>query len=292
MARPLADAYPDIPDGMTGDVKEITYKAADGLNIPAILTLPPGQSAQKLPLVVLPHGGPEAVDRPGFDWTAQAFASRGYAVLQPNYRGSYGYGAEFRDAGFGQYGRKMQTDVSDGVGFLSAQGIVDPKRVCIVGASYGGYVALAGVTLQHGFYRCAASYGGVSDPQALLIRNRKREGQEYRDSSTRYWEKYLGIDSPMSPALDSISPLKHAAQADAPILLVHGVNDTLVPIVQSEDMEYALKKAGKPVGLVRLEGEDHSLSTSATRLQMLTVMVAFVEKYNPPDSIKGLAAAH
>jgi dipeptidyl aminopeptidase/acylaminoacyl peptidase len=291
-ARPLADARPDIPDGMTGDVKEITYKAADGLNISAILTLPPGQSAQKLPLVVLPHGGPEAVDRPGFDWWAQAFASRGYAVLQPNFRGSYGYGAGFRNAGFGEWGRKMQTDVSDGIGFLGAQGVVDPKRVCIVGADYGGYVALAGVTLQHGIYRCAASYGGVSDPEALLIRNRKREGREYRDSMTRYWEKYLGVDSPTSPVLDAISPLKHAAQADAPILLIHGVNDTVVPIDQSEDMEYALTKAGKQVGLVRLEGEDHWLSGSATRLQMLTVMVAFVEKYNPPDTIKNDAAAH
>ncbi len=291
-ARPLADARPDIPDGMTGDVKEITYKAADGLNIPAILTLPPGLPAQHLPLVVLPHGGPEAVDRPGFDWWAQAFASRGYAVLQPNFRGSSGYGGEFRNAGFGQYGRKMQTDVSDGVGFLSAQGIVDSKRVCIVGAAYGGYVALAGVTLQHGIYRCAASYGGVSDPEALILLDRKKAGREYRDSMTRYWEKYLGVDSPTSPLLDSISPLKHAAQADAPILLVHGVNDTVVPIDQSEDMEYALKKAGKLVGLVRLEGEDHWLSTSATRLQMLTVMVAFVEKYNPPDTIKDQAAAH
>src|SRR6202007_2715282 len=128
-----------------------------------------GREAKGLPLVVMPHGGPEAHDRPGFDWWAQAFASRGYAVFQPNFRGSDGSGDAFRDAGFGQWGRKMQTDISDGVAELARRGIVDPKLVCIVGASYGGYAALAGVTLQHGLYRCAVSYAGVANMDSMQI---------------------------------------------------------------------------------------------------------------------------
>jgi len=117
--------------------KPIRYKAADGLEITGYLTLPKGRDAKALPLVVLPHGGPAARDEPGFDWWSQALASRGYAVLQPNFRGSQGFGQAFLTAGFGQIGRKMQTDLSDGVRFLAAQGTVDPKRVCVVGASYG-----------------------------------------------------------------------------------------------------------------------------------------------------------
>ncbi|HLI79976.1 MAG TPA: prolyl oligopeptidase family serine peptidase, partial [Candidatus Binataceae bacterium] len=248
-AKPLADAYPDIPDGMVGEVKEIHYKAADSLVIPAVLTLPPGRAAHALPLVVLPHGGPEAVDRPDFGWWAQAFASRGYAVLQPNFRGSDGYGVQFRNAGFGEWGRKMQTDLSDGIGFLAGEGIVDPKRVCIAGGSYGGYAAIAGVTLQHGIYRCAASYGGVSDPEALLRRDRQRAGREYMDAMMRFWDSYLD-NRDGSHSYDALSLVGHAAQADAPILLIHGKRDTVVPIAQSEDMQSALKSAGKPVEFV------------------------------------------
>jgi len=281
-AKPLADAYPDIPDGMVGEVKAINYKAADGLMIPAILTLPTGRAARALPLVVLPHGGPEAVDRPGFDWWAQGFASRGYAVLQPNFRGSDGYGIQFRNAGFGEWGRKMQTDLSDGISFLASEGIVDPKRVCIAGGSYGGYAAIAGVTLQHGIYRCAASFGGVTDPGTLMRRNEDRAGRAYVDAMMRFWDSYLD-NRDGSRSYGALSLVSHAVDADAPILLIHGDRDTVVPLAQSENMKSALKRAGKPVEFVRLDGEDHWLSASATRLQMLKAMVAFVEKYNPPD---------
>jgi dipeptidyl aminopeptidase/acylaminoacyl peptidase len=291
-AEPLADDYPGIPDGMIGDVRMFDYRAADGLSLQGVLTLPPGRPVHNLPVIVMPHGGPEARDRVHFDWWAQAFAAHGYAVFQPNFRGSSGYGMEFRNAGFGQWGRKMQTDVSDGLAALAAQGIVDPKRACIVGASYGGYAALAGVTLQHGLYRCAASYGGLADPyellKALFKAHNTRGVHRYADPSMRYTESYLGVDSTLNDTLQTISPKEHAADADAPILLMHGKNDTVVPIEQSEDMEAALKRAGKAVELVELDGEDHWLSRSATRLQMLKTMMTFVEKYDPPE----IAVAH
>lgn len=146
-----------------GPISRFEYVARDGQALDGVLTLPPGKKAENLPLVMLPHGGPHAQNRVQFDWWAQAFASRGYAVLQPNFRGSTNRDDAFRRAGYGEWGGKMQSDLSDGVKALADKGIVDPKRACIVGASYGGYAALAGVTLQQGIYRCAVSVAGVSD---------------------------------------------------------------------------------------------------------------------------------
>jgi dipeptidyl aminopeptidase/acylaminoacyl peptidase len=286
-AVPMADDYPGIPDDMIGHTEMIDYRAGDGLAMQGVLTLPPGRDPHNLPVVMLPHGGPEARDRVHFDWWAQAFAARGYAVFQPNFRGSSGYGIAFRNAGFGQWGRKMQTDISDGLAALTAKGIVDPHRACIVGASYGGYAALAGVTLQHGLYRCAASYGGVSDMRDMIYAAKAKDRgdtQHYADPAMRFWLSYLGADSPDDRALNAISPQAQAKNADAPVLIVYGQNDTVVPPDQSRDMASALKSAGKPVELVALHGEDHWLSRSDTRLQMLKAMVAFVEKYNPPDT--------
>ena len=283
-STPLADRYPDIPDDMLGQPQVVEYRAGDGLAIKGILTLPPGRQPQNLPLVVLPHGGPELMDYVRFDWWAQAFASRGYAVFQPNFRGSSGHGTAFRDAGFGQWGRKMQTDVSDGVAYLAQQGLIDPKRACIVGGSYGGYAALAGVTLQHGLYRCAAAYGGVSNPTGMMRNIVATEGDHYARAELRYWKTYFGIGEDASSVPDDISPLAHAADADAPILLIHGKDDTVVSFQQSSDMESALRRAGKQVEFLQLKGEDHWLSRSETRLQMLTAMVDFVEKYNPAEA--------
>jgi dipeptidyl aminopeptidase/acylaminoacyl peptidase len=225
----------------------------------------------------MPHGGPEARDYPAFDWWAQAFASQGYAVFQPNFRGSDGYGVKFRDAGFGEWGRKMQTDVSDGVAELAHEGLVDPKRACIVGASYGGYAALAGVLLQHGFYRCAVAVAGVSDLSAMINYVHDQEGDE-PGSGVRYWRAFMGAHA------DEVSPIRKASSADAPILLVHGKDDTVVPFSQSQAMAAALKAAGKPVDLVVMPGEDHWLSREETRTTMLKASVAFVEKYDPPDA--------
>jgi dipeptidyl aminopeptidase/acylaminoacyl peptidase len=269
-----------IAPEQVGPVSTIEYKAADGLEIEGILTLPPGREPKNLPVVMLPHGGPYAHDIADFDWWAQAFASRGYAVLQPNFRGSTNRDAAFRNAAHNEWGRKMETDISDGLAELARRGIVDPKRACIMGASYGGYAALAGVTLQHGIYRCAVSDAGVSDLR-MMYQYDVPVGvtSEVSHASMR---DFLGDPS----TYDARSPRMHAAEADAPVLLTQGKDDTVVPFEQSQVMYDALKAAGKPVEMVVMAGEDHWLSTGATRLQMLTAALAFVEKYNPPDPVK------
>jgi len=256
-------------------VTQFTYAAADGRQIDAFLTLPSGRPAEKLALIVMPHGGPEARDEPGFDWWAQAYASMGYAVLQPQFRGSGRWGWDLFSAGFGELGRKMQTDLSDGVRALARGGIIDPAKVCIVGASYGGYAALAGAAIDRGVYRCAVAIAGVSDPGYFLEGARR-----YR--VTRYWSRYLGTDSSSDPILDTISPRKHAADISIPVMLMYGEDDTVVPIEQSKDMADALKKAGKPYELVVLQKEDHWFSRAATRTQMLKSSAAFLMAHNPP----------
>ena len=171
----------------------------------------------------------------------------------------------------------MQTDLSDGVRYLAAQGIVDPARVCIVGASYGGYAALAGATLDPGVYRCAASIAGVSDLARMIAYDKSRENQNGA-LAQRYWTRFIGDKA----ALDDISPAKHADRVTIPILLVHGKDDTVVDYHQSQIMAAALAKAGKPYEFVTLKAEDHWLSRGATRLEMLQALVAFLEKNNPP----------
>lgn len=274
-------AYPEVGARDIAEVRYINYRAGDGLNVPAFLTLPPGRAAENLPLVVMPHSGPEARDVAGFDWLAQALASRGYAVLQPNFRGSTGYGQAHLSAGWGEWGRKMQTDLSDGVAHLAAQGVVDPSRVCIMGQSYGGYAALAGVTLQHGIYRCAVSIAGISDMREWIGHDVRFGGEHTRGMRANY--RYLGIEHYTDPMLRQISPVRHAEAADAPILLIHGRDDGTVPFSNSTEMARALRGAGKPVEFVELRAEDHFLSREPTRIQALTAAVAFIERHNPPN---------
>jgi dipeptidyl aminopeptidase/acylaminoacyl peptidase len=275
--RRIGDVYADLTT--IAEVRPVRYAAADGLEISAFLTLPPGAAAKNLPLVVMPHGGPAASDALQFDWWAQALASRGYAVLQPNYRGS-STSRELLTAGFGQFGRKMQTDLSDGVDYLAKQGIADPARVCIVGASYGGYAALAGITLQSGIYRCAVSVAGIADLKEFLrwVDSRAGTGSNLAE---RYWDRFLAVSGPDDPALRAISPIAHAAAVNVPLLLIHGRDDTVVPFDQSDAMAGVLKKAGRAVSLVTLKHEDHWLSGAATRLEMLTATLAFLQANNP-----------
>jgi cephalosporin-C deacetylase-like acetyl esterase len=260
------------------EIKPFSYHAADGMTIPGFLTLPRGVEPRNLPLVVFPHGGPAAADTLQFDWWAQAMAAQGYAVLQPNYRGST-VTLGHLEAGFGEWGRKMQTDLSDGVRDLAKQGVIDPKRVCIVGASYGGYAALAGVTLDPGIYRCAVSVAGLSDLRRFL----EWTADTKVSHSERYWDRFMGVTDKKGASLVEISPIEHIAAVTVPVLLIHGRDDTVVPYEQSDVMYRALKKAGKPVELVTLKHEDHWLSTGATRLQMLQAMVAFLQANNPPN---------
>ncbi|MET0336953.1 MAG: S9 family peptidase [Caulobacter sp.] len=281
--RLIGAIYPELSPGDVSEVRHIAYKAADGLELTGYLTLPRGKDSKNLPLIVLPHGGPAARDTPGFDWWSQALAARGYAVLQPNFRGSDGFGRKFLEAGFGEWGRKMQTDLSDGVRNLASKGLIDPKRVCIVGASYGGYAALAGTTIEKGVYRCAVSVAGVSDLKQMVTQTPRVYGSSSRNARTRYWLRFWGVDDRRSPDLAAISPALQAAKADAPILLIHGKDDTVVPYEQTRLMADALTKAGKKVEVVTLNGEDHWLSRGDTRLQMLQAATAFLERENPPQ---------
>jgi dipeptidyl aminopeptidase/acylaminoacyl peptidase len=278
-ADPIGKSFENIKPEQVASFRLWRYKAQDGLEIEAIITEPPGGAGKAAPLIVLPHGGPESRDLLAFNWKAQAFASRGYVVLQANFRGSSGFGLAFRNAGFGQWGRKMQTDLSDGIAELAKTGVIDPEKVCIVGSSYGGYAALAGVTLQKDIYRCAVSIAGVSDPEAML-----KEAELYRwYNSQRYWRDFMGVKNSKDGVLETISPLAHAKKANAPILLLHGEEDVVVPIEHSKRMAKALKAADKPYKFVKLKTEDHHLSRQATRLQALEEAVRFVMKHNPPD---------
>jgi dipeptidyl aminopeptidase/acylaminoacyl peptidase len=175
----------------------------------------------------------------------------------------------------------MQTDLSDGVRYLVKEGIADPARVCIMGASYGGYAALAGVTLDPGIYRCAVSVAGISDLKRML--EWEEAGHRYNEISLRYWDRFMGVSGSSDPRVDAISPIKHLDAVTVPVLLIHGRDDTVVPFEQSTVMLDALRKAKKNVDLVTLKNEDHWLSRSETRLQMLKSSVAFLRTNNPPD---------
>ncbi|WP_200943032.1 alpha/beta hydrolase family protein [Altererythrobacter sp. Root672] len=276
-ADQIGNERPTIEPEQVGPISTVEYTAADGLALDGILTLPPGREAKNLPLIMLPHGGPHSHDKEAFDWWAQAFASRGYAVFQPNFRGSTNRDSAFERAGNGEWGRKMQSDISDGLEELVRRGVVDGKRACIVGASYGGYAALAGVTLQQGLYRCAVSVAGVADIARMY-------SVDYRDSGRSGLLKRSLLEE-LGPreGFAAISPSRFASRADAPILLIHGRNDTVVPFDQSTVMADALKDAGKPFKFVELANEDHWLSRADTRKQMLEEAVAFVQEYNPAD---------
>lgn len=275
---PIAREYPALGDTAFGSVKSYPITARDGLTIPGYLTLPPGvEDGTNLPLVVLPHGGPAERDYADFDWWAQAFATRGYAVYQPNFRGSDGYGVSFEAAGAGEWGGKMQDDVTDGVQALIDAGVVDPERICIVGASYGGYAALAGATLTPDLYKCAVSYAGVSDLPAVLGHIVSQSGRDSTQLS--YWRWHILGDEQDYDRAAAKSPINNARAATAPVLLIHGEDDTVVDASQSRRMAEALDAAGKPNKLVMMKSEDHWLSREPTRRQLLQESVAWVEQH-------------
>lgn len=279
----VGSAYEGVSPEQVASVRAVEYTAADGLTIQGYLTIPPGiEDPRGLPLVVLPHGGPAAHDVRTFDYWAQAIASRGYAVLQPNFRGSTDRGDPFMAAGYGEWGLKMQTDLSDGVRYLAGEGLIDPSRVCIVGGSYGGYAAMAGVTLDPGVYRCAVSYAGVSDLRRMVT-DIARDTGHHDNATLRYWTRFMGADGAGDRSMDRRSPAYLAERADAPILLMHGRDDHVVPIVQSRVMADALRRAGKPYEFIELEGEDHWLSRGESRQRMLNETVRFLERHNPPN---------
>ena len=253
--------------------KLVQYKARDGLEIEGVLTLPKGKTAKDLPFIVMPHGGPWGHDGLTYNYWTQFLANMGYAVLQPNFRGSTGYGADFERAGQGQMGFAMQDDISDGVSWAVEQGIANPKRVCIVGASYGGYAAMWGIVKDPDQYRCAFSIAGVAN----LRREVNDFGGAIRKNLYRsQWEK-------MTPDFKAVSPIHAVDKIQTPLLLIHGKKDVTVDYDQSNDMNRAMEKAGKSVEFVSLPLADHYFSREADRLVLLQSMEAFLTKHNPAD---------
>lgn len=269
----LALENPAFGTRALGPVKTITYKARDGLELNAVLTVPPGIEAKNLPVIVLPHGGPGARDDESWDWWAQFLADRGYAVIQPNFRGSTGFGQAFADAGAGEWGYKMQDDVDDALAWLGQQGIGDTKRACVIGGSYGGYVAMRAAERNPDIYRCAVSFAGVSDLSEMIKFDRNFIGGL---GTSEYWRE-------RAEDINGVSPINHAARTGIPILVIHGKKDRRVPFAQSKTYVDKLRKAGKPVEFfVQPEG-DHYFSREEDRLTFLTQMEAFLDKYNPAN---------
>jgi dipeptidyl aminopeptidase/acylaminoacyl peptidase len=274
-ASSLGSEYPQLAGQAISTTRFFHYPARDGLSIPAYLRLPASGPSTGLPLIVMPHGGPAARDDGQFDWWAAFLVSRGYAVFQPQFRGSEGFGAAFRKAGDGEWGGKMQADIMDGVQYLAKEGTIDPARVCIVGASYGGFAALQNLVQFPGAYRCAVSVNGVTDPGELVSEVRARAGGE--NEASRYLRKELGLNDNIPLA----APARHIDDINAPVMLIYSEQDTRVPPIQSQRMAKALQDAGKPVEVVVLPGDDHFLLASASRVKMLQEIDGFLAKYLP-----------
>lgn len=262
-------ARPALEHVALANVRSITYPASDGTLIPAYLTLPPGNTdAHNLPAVVLPHGGPSARDEWGFDWLAQFLAHQGYAVLQPNYRGSAGFGdAWLQENGFKSW-RTSIGDVTAAAHWMAAQGIADPQRLAIVGWSYGGYAALqAGVT-EPGLFRALVAIAPVTDLKML-----KREAQHH--TNRRLVDDEIGDGEHISEG----SPLQNIDRIQSPVLMFHGDVDINVGVQQSQRMDTKLRSAGKACDLVVFKGLEHSLIDSDARAQMLDRIDAFLQAH-------------
>ncbi|HEY3103074.1 MAG TPA: alpha/beta fold hydrolase [Pyrinomonadaceae bacterium] len=257
-------------------MKAVRYKSSDGLEIPAYLTLPKGVTPRNLPLIVFPHGGPWGRDTWGYDTFAQFWANRGYAVLQPNFRGSTGYGKKFLDAGNRQWGDKMQDDITWGVKYLVAQGIADEKKVGIMGGSYGGYATLAGVTFTPDVYAAAVDYVGPSNLLTLL------------ESIPPYWEAfrqvfYKRMGDPATPEgkaqLERQSPLNSATKIKTPLLVVQGQNDPRVNKREADQIVIALRDRGFPVEYINAPDEGHGFARPENNLAMFAAAEKFMAKF-------------
>jgi dipeptidyl aminopeptidase/acylaminoacyl peptidase len=272
----VVQPYEKIDPTQLADVKSVHYRARDGLDIPAYLTLPRGKDPRNLPLIMFPHGGPFARDDWTYDPIVQFLANRGYAVLQPQFRGSTGYGKDFVARGYGEWGRKMQDDLDDGVDWLVRSGQADPKRVCIVGASYGGYAALWGVIRNPERYRCAASVAGVTDIGAQLRSNRRSF------SATRYFKAWrTKVQGEGKIDLKTVSPLVQAARLKAPVLIAHGEKDETVSVKQGKQLVAALEKNGADVSSIFYKEGGHDFSSSSDLADFLRRLEAFLAKNNP-----------
>jgi dipeptidyl aminopeptidase/acylaminoacyl peptidase len=274
---PIGSAASHLAEATTGQVVTREIRARDGLQVETFLTLPPGRTLEDgpFPTVIMPHGGPEARDGLGYDWWAQALAAEGYLVIQPNFRGSSGYGQDFRNAGFGEFGGKMIDDIADAGAWAVSQGLVAGDAYCVAGASYGGYAALMMGLKDKARSRCLISVNGVTQPFAHV-------GAFALDSETgQYWERYLGLnrfDSEAERAV--ISPVARAGEYDQPILILHAENDLVVRTGQARLIASELD--GKPgFRSVSLGEADHYIGGSDVRAQVLRETFAFLNRNHP-----------
>lgn len=262
----IAPIRPDLDRRTLAEVRPVRIPAADGVEIPGYLTLPPGSSGKRLPAVVLPHGGPSARDEWGFDWLAQFLAARGYAVIQPNFRGSAGYGEAWEGAnGFKDWAKAM-SDIAASAHYLTSQGIADPSRLAILGWSYGGYAALQSAVVYPDLYKAVVAIAPVTDLSLL-----KAQAEDF--TNAKLVEQQVGEGS----NLDAGSPAKRAEAIKAPVLLVHGDLDGTVGIQHSQEMLSALQGEGKKADLLSFKDLDHQLDDSDARTQMLTRIGEFLD---------------
>lgn len=274
----LADMNPSLEEGQMSAMQPISYPARDGLEIHGYLSLPVGVKANKLPVVVMVHGGPLSRDLWGYKPDVQLLTSRGYAVLQVNYRGSWGYGKEFAQSGFREWGQAMQNDITDGVNWLIDQDIADPKRIGIYGASYGGYAALAGLTYTPELYSCGVSYVGPSNLFTLL------------ENLPAYWEpekemmyEMIGHPERDSALLRMISPAFHSENIRSPLFIAQGANDVRVTQIEAEQMVNALEANQVEVVYMLKDNEGHGFRLEENRLEFYRVLCGFLQEYLQPD---------
>ena len=271
----LADLSPWLNPNDMAEMKPISYQSRDGLTIHGYLTLPINYSeGDKIPVVVHPHGGPWVRDYWGFSSQIQYLANKGYAVFQMNYRGSTGYGKEFWEISFKQWGKTMQDDITDGVNWLIEEGIADSDRIAIYGASYGGYATLAGLTFTPDLYACGVDYVGVSSLFTFM------------DSMPPYWELYremmyemVGHPEKDKDLLASSSPLLHVDKIKAPLFIAQGANDPRVKKTESDQIVEALKEKGIDVPYMVKENEGHGFYNEENQFDFYRSMGDFLDKY-------------
>ena len=265
----LGAAYPELQQEFLGRMTPIAYKASDGTEIPGYLTVPTGVRSENLPLVVLPHDGPQQRDTWRFSFLRTFLASRGYAVLQMNYRGSTGYGQEWRSAAHQDWGGRVYADILDATRWAISEGIADPKRICIAGWGFGGYQALLGAARNSDLYRCSISIGGFSDLSML-----REHASVHRDAPYRREQIGSGRDK-----LKQDSPLQHVDKIAIPVLMVHGDKNWEVQVDQTTAMAKALKRAKKPHKAVVIEDAHHTLARKSDRVTLLKEVEAFLTEH-------------
>jgi dipeptidyl aminopeptidase/acylaminoacyl peptidase len=278
----LADRAPWIDPAKMSPMTAVTYKARDGIEIPAYLTIPRGSSGKNLPLVAVIHGGPWiSGDRWGFDPEVQFLASRGYAVLQPNYRGTMRYGWKHFAASFKQWGLAMQDDITDGVQWAVAQGIADPRRMCIYGASYGGYAAMMGVIKTPDLFKCAVNYVGVTDLDLWATAT----WSDFAYSAALSNQKEM-LGDPVKDAAQfrATSPVELASRIKVPVFMAYGASDVRVVPEHGWRMKAAMEKTGQHPEWMIAEGEGHGYADLANQVMFYGAMEKFLDKYIGPNA--------